>query len=246
MAAPHNPYGPSSKDELTALIKRHMHLIEITVERMVPQVPSFLSRDDMTSAAMTGLIDAANRFDREKGVQFKTFAEHRIRGSIYDEMRKQDWFSRTLREKHTRLCRTLNDLEHRLGHSPNDVETARAMDLSLEQYHELLSQVSHLGCVSLFETLDSSKDGRTFLESLQGDSIPGPVESLESLELTHEIAGHLKKLSEKERLVITLYYYEELTQKEIAEILEVSEGRISQLHSQALAKLKMKIGKKHQ
>ncbi|MDH4317889.1 MAG: FliA/WhiG family RNA polymerase sigma factor [Desulfobulbaceae bacterium] len=230
-------------DDRSQLIRKHLPLVDLLVERMIPQVPSFMSRDDMFSAAMEGLIDAANKFDQEKGVQFKTFAEYRIRGAIYDEMRKLDWFSRSLREKQSRLTKTMLTLERKLGRSPTNEEMAGALEISLEQYHELLAKVSHLGCVSLHETLDNSEEGRSFLDNLEDANTPTPLEIIESHEMTHILSEVLDELSEKERMVIALYYYEELTQKEIAEILNVSEGRISQLHSQALLKLKVKLTK---
>jgi RNA polymerase sigma factor for flagellar operon FliA len=216
-------------------------MVEIVVQRMIPQVPSFMTKDDMRSAAMVGLTDAANRFDASKGIKFKTFAEYRMRGAILDEMRKLDWFSRTMREKNSLLTQTMLRLERQLNRSPEDEEMAEALDMSLDEYHSLLSQVSHLGCVSLHETLDHSEEGRDFLESLEDMSGPTPLEVLEKEELTYILADILEELSEKERFVIALYYYEELTQKEIAEVISVSEGRVSQLHSQALLKLKVKL-----
>ncbi|MBE0583503.1 MAG: FliA/WhiG family RNA polymerase sigma factor, partial [Desulfofustis sp.] len=202
----------------------------------------FMGHDDMKSAGMLGLIDAANKFDVSKNILFKTFAEHRIRGAILDEMRKLDWFSRSLRDKQNRIGRTLTDLERSLGRSPDDAEVADAMEMEVEDYRKMLGEVSHLGCVSLNETLDHSEEGRSFLDTLVDERTSlQPAERLETHELTGIIAGILEELSEKERMVISLYYYEELTQKEIAEVLQVSEGRISQLHSQALIKLKTKM-----
>lgn len=228
-------------DDRSQLIREHMSLVDIVVQRMVPQVPSFMTRDDMTSAAMVGLIDAANKYDATKGAKFRTFAEYRIRGAIYDEMRKLDWFSRSLRDKQSQLAQTMLQLERTLGHSPEEDEIAEAMDMSLDQYHDLLAQVSHLGCVSLHETLDHTDEGRSFLDSLQYKEGPTALDRIEAQELTYIIADILEELSEKERLVIALYYYEELTQKEIAEVIGVTEGRISQLHSQALIKLRVKL-----
>ena len=224
------------------LIKDHLYLVDILVGRMVCQVPAFMNSDDMKSAGMVGLLDAANKYDASKNILFKTFAEYRIRGAILDEMRKLDWFSRSLRDKHNRISKTIVNLELRLGRDPEEHEVAKAMDLSLDEYRSILREVSHLGCVSLNETLDQSGEGRSFLESLKApgkEAIPGA--RIEEQQLTKKIAELLGQLSEKERLVISLYYYEELTQKEISEVLEVSEGRISQLHSQALIKLKTKL-----
>lgn len=232
--------GPFQEDK-SKLIRDHLELVDIMVGRMLTQVPSFMNRDDMRSAGMLGLIDAANKFDASKNILFKTFAEYRIRGAIFDEMRKLDWFSRTLRDKHNRISKTMALLENRLGRSPTEDEMAQEMDLDLADYQSMLGQVSHLGCVSLNETLDDSHEGREFIDELVDQhSSSSPMERLEQSELTQIIADILQELGEKERIIISLYYYEELTQKEIAEVLGVSEGRVSQLHSQALINLKNK------
>lgn len=237
-------YPPAGKfnDDKTKLIKEHLYLVDIMVGRMVTQVPSFMNRDDMQSAGMLGLLDAANKFDASKNILFKTFAEYRIRGAILDEMRKLDWFSRSLRDKHNRIARAISDLENKLGREPEEIEIAHELDLSLEDYQRLLGQVSHLGCVSLNETLDQSDQGRSFLDNLvdQRES-SSPGSRIENAELTQVFVDVLETLNEKEQLVISLYYYEELTQKEISEVMSLSEGRVSQLHSQALIKLKSKL-----
>jgi len=228
-------------DDRSQLIRDNMPLVELVVQRMVPQVPSFMTREDMISAAMVGLVDAANKFDATKGVKFKTFAEYRVRGAIFDEMRKLDWFSRSMRDKQNHLAQTMLHLERKFGRSPEEDEMAQEMAMTIDEYHDLLCQVSHLGCVSLHETLDHTDEGRSFLDSLEDIGGPAPVDIIEKEEMARIIADILEELSEKERLVIALYYYEELTQKEIAEVLSISEGRVSQLHSQALLKLRVKL-----
>jgi RNA polymerase sigma factor FliA len=230
------------RDDKSKIIRDHLYLVDILVGRMVTQVPSFMNKDDMKSAGMLGLLDAANKFDASKNILFKTFAEYRIRGAILDEMRKLDWFSRTLRDKQNRIGRTIMDLELKLGRDPEEHEVATAMDLSLDDYRIMLGEVSHLGCVSLNETLDNSQEGSSFLDALMDERADiSPGARIEGLQLAEKMADVLAQLSEKERLVISLYYYEELTQKEIAEVMELSEGRVSQLHSQALIKLKTKL-----
>jgi len=228
-------------DDRSLLIRENMPLVELVVQRMTPQVPSFMTKEDMISAAMVGLVDAANKFDATKGVKFKTFAEYRVRGAILDEMRKLDWFSRSMRDKQSQLTQTMLRLERMLGRSPEEEEMAAEMTLTLDDYRDLLAEVSHLGCVSLHETLDHTEEGRSFLDNLEDIGGPAPADLLEKEEMTRIMAGILEELSEKERLVVALYYYEELTQKEIAEVLSVSEGRVSQLHSQALLKLRVKL-----
>ncbi len=229
-------------DDKSKIIRDHLYLVDILVGRMVTQVPSFMNKDDMKSAGMLGLLDAANKFDASKNILFKTFAEYRIRGAILDEMRKLDWFSRSLRDKQNRIGRTIMDLELKLGRDPEEHEVATAMNLSLDDYRIILGEVSHLGCVSLNETLDNSQEGSSFLDSLMDERADiSPGARIEGLQLAEKVADVLAQLSEKERLVVSLYYYEELTQKEIAEVMELSEGRVSQLHSQALIKLKTKL-----
>ena len=233
---------PLAADDKSQMIRDNLYLVDILVSRMVTQVPSFMGRDDMRSAGMLGLIDAANKFDPGKNILFKTFAEHRIRGAILDEMRKLDWFSRSLRDKYNRIGRAISDLECRLGRDPEEYEVAGELEMTLDEYQSTLAQVSHLGCVSLNETLDHSEEGKSFLDALEDPNpFRAPGQRLEAEELTRVIAEVLEYLTEKERQVIALYYYEELTQKEIAEVLELSEGRVSQLHSQALIKLKNKV-----
>jgi RNA polymerase sigma factor for flagellar operon FliA len=153
-------------EDKSKLIRDHLELVDILVGRMTTQVPAFMNRDDMRSAGMMGLIDAANKFDASKNILFKTFAEYRIRGSIYDEMRKLDWFSRTLRDKQNRLSKTMVMVENRLGRPPSEEEMAEQMQISLEEYQSMLTEVSHLGCVSLHEALDNSGEGRQFIDSL--------------------------------------------------------------------------------
>ena len=229
-------------EDRSKIIRDHLYLVDILVGRMITQVPAFMNKDDMKSAGMLGLLDAANKYDASKNILFKTFAEYRIRGAILDEMRKLDWFSRSLREKQTRIGRTIMELELQLGRDPEDHDVAKAMDLSVDEYRSMLAEVGHLGCVSLNETLDNTEEGNSFLDSLMDERADiSPGARIEGQQLAEKVAEVLALLSDKERLVISLYYYEELSQKEIAEVMELSEGRVSQLHSQALIKLKSKL-----
>ncbi len=237
-----NGYGLPGPAERERMIEAHLSLVDFLVDRMMTQVPAFVSRDDIRSAALMGLMDAANRFDPRRGVLFKTFAERRIRGSVFDEVRRMDWFSRSLREKQSRLNRAAEDLSKQLGRTPEDQEVAESLDMELEDFRELQLQVSQLGYVSLHESMDEhDTDGKAFIDTLEDTEQSSAQEQMEAGELTRELAGYLEQLSEKERLVIALLYYEELSQKEISDVLELSEGRISQLHSQALGKLKIKM-----
>lgn len=232
------PLPPLDRDQL---IKSHLGLVDFLVERMVMHVPQYMTRDDISSAATLGLIDAARRFDAAKGVLFKTFAEQRIRGAIIDEARKMDSFSRTLREKQARIEKAVMALGRLLGRDPEEHEVAEVLGCSLEQYRQQLQEVSHLGLISLNKRADPEGTERELQETIEDKSQKGPPEQLEAKSLIREIARHLGGLPEKERLVVTLFYYEELSQKEIAQVMGLTEGRISQLHSQALIKLRVKL-----
>jgi len=236
-----NGYGPPGAAEREKMIESHLSLVDFLVDRMMTQVPSFVNRDDIRSAALMGLMDASNRFDPRRGVLFKTFAERRIRGAVFDEVRRMDWFSRTLREKQSRLSKVTEDLGKRLGRVPEDTEVAEELGMSLDDFREMQLQVSQLGTISLHESVDDDDSGKTFIDNLEDTRQASVQERMEANELTGELAGYLEQLSEKERLVVALIYYEELSQKEISEVLELSEGRISQLHAQALGKLKIKM-----
>ncbi len=231
-------YMPQGADTKDCIIKAHLYLVSFLADRMVTQVPAFMSREDIASAAMLGLVDAAGRFDPGMGVLFKTFAEKRMRGAVIDEVRRMDWFSRTLRKKQGQVQKTVAELLRNLGRDPEEQEIADALDMSLEDYRQLLSETSHLGCVSLHETIGESEQGPSLLDNLVSENDKSALEMLENSEMARQLAECIERLSEKERLVVSLYYYEELSQKEIAEVLEISEGRVSQLHSQALIKLK--------
>ncbi|MGE4492437.1 MAG: FliA/WhiG family RNA polymerase sigma factor [Syntrophotalea sp.] len=234
-------YSPVRAEEKDRLIKSHLHMVSFLTERMVSQVPAFMTREDIASAAMVGLVDAANRFKPSMGVLFKTFAEKRMRGAVLDEVRRMDWFSRSMRQKQSRVCHAIESLEKRLGRPPEEAEVATEMDMSLDAYRQLLGEVSYLGCVSLHETIEDTADGPSLLDSIEDPNSPCPVEMVENSQLTQELARQIDRLTEKERLVVSLLYYEELSQKEIAEVMELSEGRVSQLHSQALLKLRTYI-----
>lgn len=225
-------------DQRDGLIEDHLHFVDFVVHRMRPQIPGFVSLDELKSAAMQGLMEAAGRFDPDKGVLFKTFAETRIRGAVLDEIRKMDWFSRSMREKHSRVYQEIKRLEQKLGRDPSEDEIAQSLEMTLEQYQSLLSEIGHLGIVSLHEVMDAASGGASFMDQLRDLRGVSPADELDRKELVGEMADAIECLSEKERLVVSLFYYEEFTQKEIASVLALSEGRISQLHSQALLKLK--------
>lgn len=230
---------PPTRNELVA---SHLSLVRFVVDRIASTLPPHLDRDDLKSAAMVGLISAAERFEPSRGVQFRTFAEQRIRGSVMDELRTQDWLSRGLRGKFKTLDRELSHLEQRLGRNPSCDEIAQALGVSLEDYHQTLDDLNVFSPVSLDDNWHD-EDGVPFglLDVLEDKSAESPQSQLIAHQTVELLAELIDELPEKERLVITLYYYEELSQREIGAVLDLTVSRISQLHSQAVTNLRNKM-----
>jgi RNA polymerase sigma factor for flagellar operon FliA len=230
---------PLSRDEL---VVSHLPLVKFIVDRIASSLPPHLDRDDLRSAAVIGLISAAERYDPTRGVQFKTFAEQRIRGTIMDELRAQDWLTRSLRDKFKKLEREFSQLEQRLGRNPSSDEVAGAMGLELKDYFRLLEEIHLLSFVSLDDAWHD-EDGAPFglLDVLEDKGTESPQSQLIARQTVERLAEAIDNLPEKERIVVTLYYYEELNLKEIGAVLDLTESRISQLHSQAIIRLRGKM-----
>lgn len=235
-----NRFSPlQNRDEL---IMSHLPLVKYLVGRISAKLPPHLDQQDLLSVAVVGLITAAERFDPSRGIQFKTFAEKRIMGSIMDELRAQDWLPRTLREKYKRLEQEFALLEQKLGRNPSSEEVAQAMGMDLEKYFQLIEEVHSLSFMSL-DDFQEDDDGGTFgfLNFLSDNGTENPQNQMMAKQLLRSLGEAIESLPEKERIVITLYYYEELNLKEIGEVLGLTESRISQLHSQAVIRLKVKM-----
>lgn len=228
-----------SRDEL---IMAHLPLVKFLVGRICSKLPPHLDQQDLMSAAIIGLITAAERFDPSRGIQFKTFAEKRIKGTIMDELRAQDWLPRGLREKYKRLEAEFSRLEQKLRRNPSSEEIAMAMGMELNDYFELLEEVHTLSFVSLDE-FQEDDEGTPFglLDFLSDDESENPQNKIMAFQLVQALGEAIDILPEKERIVVTLYYYEELNLKEIGEVLNLTESRISQLHSQAVLRLRAKM-----
>jgi len=225
-----------------ALIMAQLPLVKYLVGRISAKLPPHLDQQDLLSVAVVGLITAAERFDPSRGLQFKTFAEKRIMGSLMDELRAQDWLPRTLREKYKRLEQEFALLEQKLGRNPSSEEVAQAMGMDLEKYFQLIEEVHSLSFMSL-DDFQEDDDGGTFgfLNFLSDNGTENPQNQMMAKQLLRFLGEAIESLPEKERIVITLYYYEELNLKEIGEVLGLTESRISQLHSQAVIRLKVKM-----
>lgn len=228
-----------SRDEL---IVSHLPMVKFIVGKIASQLPPHLDREDLMSAAIVGLITAAERFDPTRGVQFKTFVEQRIRGTIMDELRSQDWLTRSVREKFKRLEKEFSILEQKLGRNPTSEEVASALNMELEDYFHLLEEVHFLSVVSLDDCWED-EDGTPFglLDVLEDKGVENAQDQLMARQTVEILAEAIDSLPEKERIVVTLYYYEEMNLKEIGAVLSLTESRICQLHSQAIMRLRSRM-----
>ncbi|HIJ80666.1 MAG TPA: FliA/WhiG family RNA polymerase sigma factor [Desulfuromonadales bacterium] len=224
------------------LILDHIPLVRYLVSRMALQLPQHIDLQDLTSAAMIGLIHAADRFDSSRGVLFKTFAEQHIRGTILDELRSYDVLSRLMREKYKRLEQALRRLEHVLGRNPSSEEVASALSISLDEYYELLDDVHVFTFISLEDSWEGEDGNPLCLADVLCESdAKNPQQQVMTMQLAEALGKAIDGLPEKERLAVTLYYNEDFNLKEIGEMLGLTESRISQLISQAMVRLRGRL-----
>ena len=198
--------------------------------------------EDLVSYGIFGLIDAIDKFDCFKEVKFETYASLRIRGAILDQIRKMDWIPRTIRQKQKKIESVIKEIEQNTGHAATDEEIAVGLGISDDEYLEWQSQMKITGLVSLNEYMEQGNDVSQEYGRVAASHFEAPEEKVEKEELAKILGEALELLTEKERKVITLYYYEELTLKEISNVLEVTESRVSQLHTKALQKMRVKMG----
>lgn len=224
------------------IILEYAPLVKVVAGRLSMYLGYNVEYEDLVSYGIFGLIDAIDKFDCLKDVKFETYASLRIRGAILDQIRKMDWIPRTIRQKQKKIDAVIKDIETRYGRSATDEEISAGLGITGEEYLDWQSQMKITNVVSLNEFLEQGSEVPN--EAGQGRSaqFDSPEEVLERDELKKMLAEALELLTEKERKVIVLYYYEDLTLKEISNILGVSESRISQLHTRALQKMRGKMG----
>lgn len=224
------------------LILEHIPLVRYLVSRMAAKLPQHLDQQDLMSSAMIGLINAADRYDPARGVLFKTFAEQHIRGTILDELRSYDVLSRSMRDKYKRLERELHHLENRLGRHPTSEEVASALEISLDEYFELLDDVHVFTFISLDDSWEGDDGSPLCLADVLCETeAKSPQQQLMAKQLAEALGGAIDTLPEKECLAVKLYYNEDLNLKEIGEMLGLTESRISQLISQAMVRLRSRL-----
>jgi RNA polymerase sigma factor for flagellar operon FliA len=222
------------------LIMDYSPLIRFVAQRIASRLPSNIDIEDLISSGVIGLMDAIDKYDPSRDNKFKTYAEFRIRGAILDELRSQDWVPRSVRDKAKRLDRMAADLEQKFGRKPTDDELSQALGMPIEEFFDMNAKVKGVQLLSIddFGGTNGSADRRSLLESLENPNSKNPFAQLRNASARDILRKHIEELPEKQKLVLQLYYFEDLNLKEIGRILEVTESRVSQLHTQAIEKLK--------
>lgn len=222
------------------IIIEYAALVRIVAGRLSMYLGYNVEYEDLVSYGIFGLIDAIDKFDYDKGIKFETYASLRIRGSILDQIRKMDWIPRSLRQKQKKIDAAILTIEQKTGKTASDEDIATELGISEDEYVNWQGQANISNVISLDEF--SENNGERGIDTIKGNSFEEPENIVEKQEMKKLVAESLESLTEKEKKVILLYYYEEMTLKEISKILDVSESRISQLHTKALTKMKAKLG----
>lgn len=232
--------GSGDMDAKNDLLLHYGYLVRWIVRRMMPKYNDYNEYDDLVSCGMIGLIDAVDKFERGREVKFETYAVTRIRGEILDYMRSQDWASPSLRKKINQITNAYEELEREYPDRPVDEDVAAKLEMTVDQVHKILNQSHMFNLVNFEDALGGASAGEADIKNHDEKT---PEDELLEKEKKQLLAEAIDELPEKERLMITLYYYEGLLLKEIADIMHVTESRVSQIHSKVLAKMRMKLNK---
>ena len=225
------------------LILTYAPLVKYVAGRLGSSLPAHVDEGDLVSYGLLGLIGAIERYDPDRDIKFETYAIARIRGAIIDELRALDWVPRSVRSRARQIERAIGELEAKLGRAPTDEEIAAKVGVTVDELDNSLTDISRSSIAALDELWSVSGDGDqvSLLDTLEDDSISQPSEVLDETETREALADAIARLPEREKLVVTLYYYEELTLREIGEVLGVTESRVSQLHTKAILRLKSRL-----
>jgi RNA polymerase sigma factor for flagellar operon FliA len=226
------------------LVVAYSPLVKYVAGRTAAGLPAHIEEADLVSYGMVGLISAIERFDPSREIKFETYAIMRIKGAIIDELRTLDWVPRSVRSRAREVERANAKLEHTLQRAPTDNEIAVELDISIDELNDSLIAISHASMVALDElwsVSDSSGDQVSLMETIEDSRAPDPAKALDMGDLKDRIAESIARLPEREKLVIALYYYENLTLREIGEVLGVTESRVSQLHTKAVLRLRSRM-----
>jgi RNA polymerase sigma factor for flagellar operon FliA len=233
-----------SKVAKDKLLVEYAPLVKYIANRLAVNLPASVDRKDLASAGILGLIKAVETFEPERGFKFETYAGHKIRGAILDELRALDWIPRSVRQKARELQRTYAKLENDLGRIPYDDEVCEELKISMKEYEDILSDVAPATLISLEESMpDRGSDSKELLviDTIEDPGSSNPLKELGFIEVKNILKEAIANLPENEKLVVALYHYEELTLKEIGVVLDITESRVSQIHSKAILKLRSKL-----
>lgn len=230
-----------TKAEKEDLILKYSSLVKITAYRLAARLPSDHMIDDLISCGNIGLLEALESYNPKLMIKFETFAKFRVRGAMLDEMRSRDWIPRSVRQKLRELDQLQKKLSVDLSRLPEDKEMAEALSMSLEEYYSMVLYVQPAGMISYEDLVSGPATERNVLDFLEDRNSPHPDLEMQFKEIKTRIMEALEQLSQDEQMVMALYYYEGLTLKEIAEVLKVSESRVSQIHSKSLLKLNWRL-----
>ena len=226
------------------LIAEYAGLVRYTAQRVAINLPPSVELDDLIGSGVMGLIRAVELFEPERGLKFETFASHKIRGAILDELRALDWVPRSIRQKSRNLQKAYAELETKLGRMPYDDEVAEHLEMTREDLESMLTDVAPTTLISLEESMpDRGDEGKSLalIDTIEDPQGGNPLKELGYQEVKRILKETIGQLPERERLVVALYHYEELTLKEIGEVLSLTESRVSQIHSKAMLKLRSRL-----
>lgn len=232
--------GRVEREEKGDLVTHYMPMVKRLAHHMMGRLPPSIEEDDLVQAGMIGLIDAVSRFDEAQSAQFEAYAIQRIRGAMIDELRQLDWMPRSARQSMRKIEEAIQKLQHRLGRQPSESEIAEAMQLPLAEYQAMLSDARGHQLL-YFEDFGEADEDDSFLDKQAAGENSMPLPQLLDANLRACIIAGIERLPEREQLVMSLYYEQEMNLREIAEVFGVTESRICQLHGQAIARLRAKL-----
>lgn len=235
--------GPNSlsQSEKDSLILEYAPVVKMIAQKIASRLPPSIHIDDLISSGVLGLMDALEKWDPNRETKLKTYAEFRIRGAILDELRAQDWVPRSIRDKAKLVERTIKKLEVELDRMPTDEEIALTLQMPIEEFHEVLLEIRPVSVLSIDEAALNDNEKKSLLNLLEAAKINSPLFQLNFKAVKKTMSEAIEELPEKMRFILSLYYYEDLNFREIAEIMEVTESRVSQLHAAAVLRLRARV-----
>ena len=243
MPATQNPYTEQTRQSREEQLEKHAHLVKRVVTRMAARLPPGVDQDELYHVGSIGLLDAVDKFDPKRDVQFKTYAEFRIKGAILDELRSMDWAPRSVRAATNEWSKAWRKMTFEHGREPSDHEMAEEMDMTLDEYHQFIVKASPTPLISIeeFKAQSNQEESISLLDILSKPGEKDPFDLLSMQQMKNKLAEAVSQLDEREQLILKLYYEEDLNLKEIGEVLGVIESRVSQIRTKIILKLRAKL-----